>query len=169
MVMWSWHWFQSISIYPLLPTKLLRAPRCCHPHLSCIDLNTTYSCTNLNTTSYTSVLALSRKEVLRVLQSRGQAACLMAGLREKTTYRSAPFPSGGSGARDALQKKATRGATSEVVRETPGWTRPNLTLETLTSASIRPFLCGKSPLSLCGGGPFSLYGKDGWRSRRNSR
>ena len=64
------------------------------------------------------MLALSVKEVLCVLQSWGQAACLMAGLQEKTTYRSALFPSGGSRTRDALQKKATNGAISEVVRET---------------------------------------------------
>ena len=47
--------------------------------------------TNSDITSYTSVLALSGEEILRVLWSQGQAACLMAGSREKTTYRSAPF------------------------------------------------------------------------------
>ena len=35
----------------------------------------------------------------------------------------------------ALQRKATRGATSKVVRETAGQTRPGLTLGTSTSAS----------------------------------
>ena len=39
----------------------------------------------------------------------------------------------------ALQKKATRKATSEVVREMAGWTRPGLTLGTSTPASTRPF------------------------------
>ena len=68
--------------------------------------------TNLDTTSYTLALALSGVEVLHVFQSH----CLIAGSREKTTYRSAPFPSGGGRARDALQKKATGGATSEVLR-----------------------------------------------------
>ena len=38
----------------------------------------------------------------------------------------------------ALQRKATGGATSEVVRETAGWTRPGLTLGTSTPASTRP-------------------------------
>ena len=71
-----------ISTHPSLPTKLLQAPCRCHPHLSCTDSDTT---------SHTSALAFSRAEVLRVLQSQGQAACLMAGSREKTTYRSAPF------------------------------------------------------------------------------
>ena len=85
----------------------------------------------------------------------------MAGLQEKTTYRSAPFPSGGDGARDALQWKAIGGATSEVVRKTAGWTRPNLTLGTLTLASTRP--------PLYGGDPSSLYGGNGRSFRRNSR
>ena len=85
----------------------------------------------------------------------------MAGLQKKTTYRSAPFPTGGDRARDALQKKATRGATSKVMRETAGWTRLDLTLGMSTSASTRP--------SLCGGGPSSLCGGDGRRSRRNSK
>ena len=156
MVIWS----RSILTHPLLLTKPLQAPRCCHPHLSH---------TNSYTTSHTSVLALSRKKVLRVLQSQGQAACLMAGSREKTTYKSAPFPSGGGGARDALQRKATVGATSKVVRETAGWTRPDLTLGTSTSASTRPPLCGGGLPFLCGRGPFSLYGEDGRRSRYNSR
>ena len=93
-----------------------RAPHRCHPHLPRTDSDTTYSRTDSDITSHTSALALSGAEVLRVLRSRGQAACLMAGSREKTTYRSAPFPSGGGGARDALQRKATGGATSEVVR-----------------------------------------------------
>ena len=118
-------------------------------------------CTDSDTTSYTSALVLSGKKVLRVLQSQGQAVCLMAGSQEKTTYRSAPFPTGGGGARDALQRKAIGGATSKVVRETAGWTRSDLTLGTSTSASTRLFLYGGGPSSLCGG--------DGRRSRRNSR
>ena len=44
----------------------------------------------------------------------------MAGLREKTIYKSAPFPTGDGGARDALQRKATGGATNKMVRETAG-------------------------------------------------
>ena len=51
------------------------------------DSDTTYSRTDSDTTSHTSALALSGAEVLRVFQSR----CLVAGSREKTTYRSAPF------------------------------------------------------------------------------
>ena len=93
----------------------------------------------------------------------------MAGLREKTTYRSTLFPSDSSEARDALQKKATGGAASKLVRETAGWTRPNLTLGTLISASTRSFLCGRGLLSLYGGGLSSLYSRNGRRSRRNSR
>ena len=80
-----------------------------HPHLPR---------TNLNIILYTSALAFSRKKVLRVLQSQGQAACLMAGLQKKTTYRLAPFLTSGNRARDALQKKANRGVISKVVRET---------------------------------------------------
>ena len=155
--------------HALLSTKPLRAPRHCHPHLSCTDSDTTYSRIDLDTTSYTSVLAFSRKKVLHVLWSRGQATCLMAGFREKTTYRSAPFLSGGGGARDALQRKATRGAISEVVRETTGWTWPDLIFGTSTSAFTKPPLCGGGPLSLCSGNPSFLCGEDGRRSRRNSR
>ena len=80
MVTWFRYWSRR---HPLLPTEPWRAPR--------TDSDTTYSRTDSDTTSHTSVLALSGKEVLRVLRSRGQAACLMAGSREKTTYRSAPF------------------------------------------------------------------------------
>ena len=47
--------------------------------------DTTYSRTDLDTTSHTSALALSGVEVLRVFLS----LCLIAGLREKTTYTSA--------------------------------------------------------------------------------
>ena len=71
---------------------------------------------NSDITSHTSALALSREKVLRVLQSQDQAAYLMAGLQEKTTFKSAPFPSGGDGARDALQRKATGGVMSKMVR-----------------------------------------------------
>ena len=39
----------------------------------------------------------------------------------------------------ALQRKATRGATSEVIRKTAGWTWPGLTLEMSTLASTRLF------------------------------
>ena len=99
----------AISSHPSFPTEPLQAPRCRHPHLSCTDSDTT---------SHTSALALSGAEVLRVLRSRGQAACLMAGLREKTIYRSAPFWIRwwwSKGVSHALWK-ATGGATSEVVR-----------------------------------------------------
>ena len=61
-----------------------------------------FSCIDLDITSYISVLALSREEVLRVLQSQGQAACLMASLQEKTIYRSALFLSGDGKLIDAL-------------------------------------------------------------------
>ena len=44
----------------------------------------------------------------------------MAGLRKKTTYRSTPFLTGGDKAKDALQRKATRGAINKVVKETAG-------------------------------------------------
>ena len=44
----------------------------------------------------------------------------MVGLREKTTYRSALFPTGSGRARDALQKKTTGRAMSKVVKETAG-------------------------------------------------
>ena len=76
--------------------------------------------TNLDTTFYTSDLGFSEAEVLCVLRSQGQASCLMAGLQEKTTYKSAPFPSGGGRARNILQWKAIEGAMSEVVREMAG-------------------------------------------------
>ena len=108
-----------ISSHPSSPTEPLQALHCCHPHLSHTNSDTTYSCTNSDTTSYTSVLALSRAEVLRVLWSQGQAACLMAGLQEKTTYRSAPFWIGwwwSEGVPHALWK-ATEGATSKVLRK----------------------------------------------------
>ena len=139
----------STSSFASNQTSNIFHPKILHALFSAFNLPRTDS----DITSYTSALALSGEEVLRILRSRGQAAYLMAGSREKTTYRSAPFPSGGGGARDALQRKATGGATSKVVRETAGWTRSDLTLGTSTSASTRP--------SLCGG--------DGKRSRRNSR
>ena len=129
----------------------------------------TYSCTNSDTTSYTSALALSRKKVLYVLQSQSQAACLIANLQKKTTYRSVPFLSGSDRAKDALQRKATRKATSKVVTETAGWTWLNLTLETSISAFIRPFLYDRGPFSLCSRGLSSLCDRNGKRSRRNFR
>ena len=46
---------------------------------------------DLDITFYTSTLVLLEKEILFVLQSQGQAACLIADSQEKTTYRSAPF------------------------------------------------------------------------------
>ena len=56
--------------------------------------------TNLDITSYTSALALSKEEVFCVLWNQSLAACLIASLQEKTIYRSVPFLSGSSGARD---------------------------------------------------------------------
>ena len=46
---------------------------------------------NLDITSHILASTLFGAKVLYVLQNQGQAACLMAGLREKTTYRSASF------------------------------------------------------------------------------
>ena len=157
-------WFQSISTHPLLITKLLTEPlqaSCyCYPH---------FFCTDSDTISHTSALALSKAEVLCVLQSQSQAACLMAGLQEKTTYRSTPFLSGDSRAKNILQWKATGGARSGVVRETAGWMRPNPTLGTSTLASTGPLLCDGSPPSLYCRGLSSLCGGDSRRSRRNFR
>ena len=85
----------------------------------------------------------------------------MAGLQKKTTYRSALFPTGGGGARETLQRKATKGAMSKVVKDTAGWTRSDLTLKISISASTRLFFCDGGLSFLCGG--------DGRRSRCNSR
>ena len=85
-----------------------------HTSLSASNL----PCINSDITSHTLAPALFEAKVLHVLQSRGQTACLMAGLWEKTTYRSAPFWIRwwwSKGVSHALWK-ATRGATSEVVR-----------------------------------------------------
>ena len=65
-------------------------PKILHASFSTSDL----PCTDLDITSHISALALSGVEVLRVLRSQ-------ADLQEKTTYRSAPFGSGG-GARGFL-------------------------------------------------------------------
>ena len=73
-------------------------PKILHVSFSISDL----SCINSDIPSYTSALAFSRGKVLRILQSRSQAACLIVGLQEKTTYRSMSFPSGGGEVRDAL-------------------------------------------------------------------
>ena len=70
----------SILTHPLLPIEPLGAPCCCHPHFSYIDSDTSYSCTDLDITFYTSALALFGAEVLYILQSQGQTACLIAGL-----------------------------------------------------------------------------------------
>ena len=69
-------------------------------YTSVLALDLSYN--NLDITSYTLALALFKEKVLQVLQNQGQAACLMAGLQEKTIYRSALFLFSGSGARDAL-------------------------------------------------------------------
>ena len=78
----------------------------------------TYSCTNLDTISYTLALIFFEKKVLYVLQSQGQAACLMASLQEKTSYRSTPFATGDGKARNVLQKKTIEEAKIKMVRET---------------------------------------------------
>ena len=93
----------------------------------------------------------------------------MAGLQERTTYKLVSFSSGSGRARDALQKKATGGATSKVVKETAGLTRLDLTLKTSISAFIRPLFCYRDPLSLCSKGLSSIYNRVGRKSRRNSR
>ena len=138
-----------------------RAPHRCHPHLPRTDSDTTYSRTDSDTTSHTSALALSGAKVLRVLRSQGQAACLMAGLREKTTYRSAPSWIRwwwSEGVPHALWK-ATGGATSKVVRR-----RLTGRGQAWRSGRQHQLL----PPSLYGG-PSSLCGGDSRRSRRNSR
>ena len=56
-----------ISIYLSLLTKPLQALCCRHFQFSRTDLDTTYSYTNSNITSYTSTLALSKGEVLYIL------------------------------------------------------------------------------------------------------
>ena len=107
-----------------------------------------HSRTDLDTTSHTSIQTLYGAKVLHVFQSH----CLITGSQEKTTYRSALFPSGGGGAKDALQKKATRKATSEVVRS---W----LAGRSQAWLSERQYQLLKSILN----------GKRGKRSERNSR
>ena len=78
---------------------------------------------------------------------------LNTSFREKTTCRSTPsrkdylqinaFPNLLVVEQEeyphALQRKATGGATSEVIREMAGWIRPGLTLGMSTPASTRPF------------------------------
>ena len=93
----------------------------------------------------------------------------MAGLQEKTTSKSMSFLFGDGKARDILQKKAIRGVTNKVVEETAGSTQPNLTLETSTSAFIKPSLYDKGLSSLCDRDLFFLYAGDNKRFRRNSR
>ena len=67
---------------------------------------------NLDIIFYISVLAFFRKEVLPIIQSQGQATCLIAGLQEKITYRSTLFPFSDSKAKNTLQKKAPRDVRS---------------------------------------------------------
>ena len=62
-------------------------------------------CTNSDIIFYILALAISREEILYVLQSQGQIACLIVDLREKTIYKSALFLFGGNRAKDILQKK----------------------------------------------------------------
>ena len=102
---------------------------------------------------------------------------MIAGLQEKIIYKLVLFPSGSSRTKDVLQKKATRGATNKVIKETAGWIQQVLTFGTLISAFTKPSLYSGSLLSLYGGGlpflysggPFFLYSRDSKRSRRNSR
>ena len=58
-----------------------------HALLSASDL----PCIDLDITSQISTLAFFWEEVLHVLRNQGQAACLIAGLQKKTSYRLAPF------------------------------------------------------------------------------
>ena len=132
-----------------------QAPRRRHPHLSCIKLG------------YQLALALSKVEVLHVAYEPLPIKQNAWAQAYKDYLQINAFPDlvvvEREGNPHALQRKATGGATSEVVRETAGWTRPDLTLGTSTSASTRPSLCGGGPPSLCGGGPSSLCGRDGRR------
>ena len=152
----------SILTYPLLATEPLQAPCRCHPHLSYI---------NSDITSHTSALALSEAEVLRVLRSRGQAACLMAGSREKTTYRSAPFwIRWWWSERGFLMLYGKPLEEPRVKWWEDGWpdaVKPdswdlNISFYQAFPVWWRPaFLCGRGPSSLCSG--------NGKRSRHNSR
>ena len=113
--MWSWLYINghvipiSISTHSSLPTKPLQASHCCHPYFSRTDSDITF---------HTSALALFEAKVLCVLQNQGQAACLMAGLREKTTYRLAPFWIRWWWSKEVPHAlwKTIEGATSKVVR-----------------------------------------------------
>ena len=62
-----------------------------HPILYALLLASNLFCTDSDIIFYISALALFGAKVLCVLQSRGQAACLMANLQEKTTYKLALF------------------------------------------------------------------------------
>ena len=57
----------SISIHSLLSTKPLQASCHCHSHLFYNDLDTNYSYTDLDITSYILTLTFSKEEVLHVL------------------------------------------------------------------------------------------------------
>ena len=73
--------------------------------------------------SHQSVLALSRVEILCVADN-----LLTNAFPDLVVVEGEEYP-------HALQKKATRGAISKVVRETAGRMRPGLTFWTSTSAS----------------------------------
>ena len=100
-----------ISSHLLLPTEPLQAPRCCYPHLSCTNSDTTYFCTDSDITSYILAPAFFEAKVLHVLQSQ-------ASLQEKTICRSAPFWIWWWWSKRVPYAlwKAIGGATSEVVR-----------------------------------------------------
>ena len=52
-------------------TKPLQAPHCCYIYLFYINLDTTYFCTKLDTTSYILAINLFEKRVLYILRSQG--------------------------------------------------------------------------------------------------
>ena len=79
-----------------------QAAQCCYFYLSCTNSDITYPCINLDIIFYISALVFSKNKVLRILHSRGQAACLMASLQKKTTYKSAFFLLSGGKTRDIL-------------------------------------------------------------------
>ena len=101
-----------------------------------------YSHTDSATTSYTLALALSGAEVLCVAYEPSQIKQNAWAQVHGDYLQINAFPDLVVVEREenphALQRKATGGATREVVRETAGWTRSGLTLGTSTSDSTRP-------------------------------
>ena len=103
-----------ISSHLSLQTEPLRAPRCCHPHLSC---------TNSDATSYTSALALSGEEVLRIAYKPSPIKQNAWAQAYKDYLQINAFPDlvvvEQEGSPHALQKQATRGAAMSGERD--GW------------------------------------------------